>query len=110
MREYEDYIRIMLKDGDRENIQRRMKEAGIINMSAYIRKMAIDGLVVNLDLSDLKEVSRLMRIETNNMNQVAKRMNETGNIYLIDIKESQDRLDEVIGLLKDIKGRLSSIS
>ena len=79
-------------------------------MSAYIRKMAIDGLVVNLDLSDLKEVSRLMRIETNNMNQVAKRMNETGNIYLIDIKESQDRLDEVIGLLKDIKGRLSSIS
>ena len=110
MREYDDYIRIMLKDGDRENIQRRMKEAGIINMSAYIRKMAIDGLVVNLDLSDLKEVSRLMRIETNNMNQVAKRMNETGNIYLIDIKESQDRLDEVIGLLKDIKGRLSSIS
>ena len=69
MREYTDYIRVMLKKGDREKIEERMKEAGIKNMSAYIRKMAIDGYVVRLDLSDVNEVARLLHINSNNLNQ-----------------------------------------
>ena len=59
MREYTDYIRVMLKKGDREKIEERMKEAGIKNMSAYIRKMAIDGYVVRLDLSDAVSYTHL---------------------------------------------------
>ena len=69
MREYTDKILVMLRDGDRELIKRRMDEAGIRNMSAYIRKMAIDGYVRRLDLKDVKEVSRLMGINSNNLNQ-----------------------------------------
>ena len=69
MREYTDRIRVWIKPGDKEKIKKRMAEAGIRNMSAYIRKMAIDGYVIKLDLSDVKEVSRLLRINANNINQ-----------------------------------------
>ena len=63
MREYTDRVRVWIKPEERKLIERRMKEAGIRNMSAYIRKIEIDGYVIRLGLSDLKEVSRLMGIE-----------------------------------------------
>ena len=109
MREYTDYIRVMLKKGDREKIEERMKEAGIKNMSAYIRKMAIDGYIVKLDLSDVKEVSRLLRINANNLNQYAKQANTNGSIYYGDIKNLQRQQEELWQLLKAILQRLSSI-
>ena len=109
MREYTDYIRVMLKKGDREKIEERMKEAGIKNMSAYIRKMAIDGYVVRLDLSDVNEVARLLHINSNNLNQYAKRANETGSIYEADIKDLQKSHQEILRLMGEILDRLSSI-
>ena len=109
MREYTDYIRVMLKKGDREKIEERMKEAGIKNMSAYIRKMAIDGYVVRLDLSDVNEVARLLHINSNNLNQYAKRANETGSIYEADIKDLQKSHQEILKLMGEILDRLSSI-
>ncbi len=109
MREYNDYIRVMLKDGDREKIEKRMKEAGVKNMSAYIRKMAIDGIIVNLDITELNETTRLLRINANNLNQYAKRANETGSIYLEDIKELKEQLDGIWDTLKDIWKKISHI-
>lgn len=109
MREYTDYIRIMLKSGDRENIERRMKEAGIENMSAYARKMLIDGLVIQMDLSDLKEVSRLLHINSNNLNQYVKRANETGNIYLADIKELKEQQKEILKKMEELCLKISTI-
>ena len=109
MREYTDYIRIMLKSGDRENIERRMKEAGIENMSAYARKMLIDGLVIQMDLSDLKEVSRLLHINSNNLNQYVKRANETGNIYLADINELKEQQKEILKRMEELCLKISTI-
>ena len=109
MREYTDYIRVMLKPGEREKIYERMKEAGVRNMSAYIRKMAIDGYLIKLDLSDVKEASRLLRLNANNINQYAKRANETGSIYLEDIKDIQRSQEELWILMKEILQRLSTI-
>lgn len=86
-----------------------MEEAGISNMSAYIRKMAIDGYVIKLDLSDVKEVSRLLRINANNLNQYAKRANETGSIYLEDIKEIKEQQEKLWEMMKEILQRLSTI-
>ncbi len=109
MREYTDKILVMLRDGDRELIKRRMNEAGIRNMSAYIRKMAIDGYVIRLDLKDVKEVSRLMGINSNNLNQYAKKANETGSIYLRDIKVLQEQHEEIWEELRKINLKLASI-
>lgn len=106
---YTDLIRFRIHDGDRELIKKRMKESGISNMSDYIRKMAIDGYVIRLDLSDVKEVSRLLRINANNINQIAKRANETGCIYQADIKTVQKQQEEIWQMMKAILQRLSSI-
>ena len=109
MRRYNDSILVKLKDGDRTKIRERMKEAGIENMSAFVRKMAIDGYVIHLDLSDVKEVSRLLRINANNINQCAKRANETGNIYYGEIKRIQTQQDQLWMMMKAIMQRLSTI-
>ena len=109
MREYTERIRVWITKEDYDKIKERMKEAGIKNMSAYIRKMALNGYMIRLDLSDLKEVLRLMRITANNMNQYAKRANEDGSIYLADIRDIQRREEEIWQLLKAILERLSSL-
>ena len=109
MREYTDYIRVMLKPGEREKIYERMKEAGVRNMSAYIRKMAIDGYLIKLDLRDVNEASRLLRINAKKLNQYPKRANETGSIYLEDIKDIQRSQEELWILMKEILQRLSTI-
>lgn len=109
MREYTDRIRVWVREEDREKIRKRMEEAGISNMSAYIRKMAIDGYVIKLDLSDVKEVSRLLRINANNLNQYAKRANEIGSIYLEDIKEIKEQQEKLWEMMKEILQRLSTI-
>ena len=109
MREYTDYIRVKLTKDDRRRIREKMEEAGITNMSAYVRKMAIDGYLVKLDLTDMKEVARLLRINSNNINQYAKRANESGNIYLEDIKEIQNQQERLWESMKGILQRLSTI-
>ena len=77
-----------------QRIHEKMDELGIRSMGAYLRKMALDGYCINLDLQDVKELVSLLRRCSNNLNQYAKRANETGNIYESDIKDLQERLEE----------------
>ena len=76
-------------------------------MGAYLRKMAMDGYCVNLELKDVKEFVRLLRICSNNLNQYAKKANETGRIYQEDIQDLQTRLD---GIWKDCKEILTILA
>ena len=78
-------------------------------MSAYIRKMAIDGYVIRLDTSDLREISRLLSINSNNLNQIAKRANETGSIYIKDINELKDQQEEIQDALRKVYESFISI-
>lgn len=80
-------IYFKVSEQDREYIQRRMAQTGIRNLSAYIRKMCIDGYVINLDMKQLDEVSRLLRITANNVNQLARRVNSGGQAYREDVTE-----------------------
>ena len=109
MREYDRDIHMRLKKSDIEKIRRRMNEAGIRNMSAYMRKMAIDGFVVNLDLTDVKELVRLLRYCSNNLNQYAKKANETGEVYAADIEDLKRRHERLWGMANDILERLAAI-
>ena len=102
-------IHFLVSQGEREHIDRKMKEAGISSLAAYMRKMAIDGYVVDMDLSDVKELVRLLRICSNNLNQYAKKANATGSIYLDDVKELQTQQAELWKKLKEILGRLAEI-
>ena len=72
-----------------------MAQFGTKNMGAYLRKIAIDGYVVKLELPELKEMISLLRRTSNNINQIAKSVNETGRVYredIGDILEKQERL------------------
>ena len=64
-----------------------MEQTGIISMSAYLRKMAIDGYVIKLELPELREMISLLRRSSNNLNQIAKRVNSTDRIYAEDMDE-----------------------
>ena len=92
-----------------ERIHQKMDELGIRSMGAYLRKMALDGYCINLDLQDVKALVSLLLICSNNLNQYAKRANETGNIYEADIKDLQERLEEIWTDMKEVLVRLSSI-
>ncbi|MBO4346625.1 MAG: plasmid mobilization relaxosome protein MobC [Lachnospiraceae bacterium] len=105
----EDRLELRLKQGEMKLIEKRMNEAGMKNMSAYIRKMAIDGYVIRLDLSDVKEVSRLMGINSNNLNQYAKKANETGSIYQKDIEVLKEQHEKIWEELRKINLKLASI-
>ena len=92
-----------------ERIHQKMEEIGVRSMGAYLRKMALDGYCINLDLQDVKELVSLLRRCSNNLNQYAKRANETGNIYEANIKDLQERLDKIWDGMKDVLVHLSSI-
>lgn len=90
-------------------IEEKMAQFGTTNMAAYLRKMALDGYVVRLELPELREMVSLLRRSSNNLNQIAKRFNETGRIYntdLDDIRQHQEQLwqkaNEILTKLADI--------
>ena len=101
------YVRVTPKE--KKLIQKRMDEMEINNMSAYMVKMAIDGYCVKLDLKDLKELNYLLRMCSNNLNQYAKKANETGSIYQRDIIDLKVRLDRLWVNSREIIGKLSEI-
>lgn len=92
-----------------ERIHQKMDELGIRSMGAYLRKMALDGYCINLNLQDVKEMVSLLRRCSNNLNQYAKQANETGSIYQADINDLQERLEEIWTDMKEVLVRLASI-
>jgi hypothetical protein len=80
---------------ERDLIREAQKESGIINMRAYLLKMAVNGLNIRIDLDSVCEMNRLLSNATNNINQIAKRANETGNIYSVDMEDIKTRQDEI---------------
>ena len=79
---------VWLSQEERDEIERRMSEAGIRNMSAYVRKMTLDGYVLHVDLSPVRELVSLQRRCSNNLNQIAVHAHTYG-IYEHEIKSLQ---------------------
>lgn len=109
-RKREIVIRFRVTPEERSMIEAKMAQLGTSNMAAYLRKIAIDGYVVRLDLPELKEMVSLLRRSSNNLNQIAKRVNETSRIYDTDIdclKENQEKIwsaaNRILEKLAEIK-------
>ena len=94
---------------ERELIEQKMAQLGTENMSAYLRKIAIDGYVVKLDLPELREMISLLRRTSNNTNQLAKRMNETGRVYAADMDDILQNQERLWQAANDIITRLAAI-
>ena len=88
-------VEFVMSEQEAELVKGRMAELGITNLSAYLRTMAVDGYIIHLDMSDIQEMIRLLRICSNNLNQYARRANETGSIYAADMDDLRTRLDSL---------------
>ena len=103
MREKRDEIIILRTTKSEKNrIYEKMLGMGIRSLSAYIRKMALDGYCLSLDLPQLRRMSYLLQNCSNNLNQVAKRVNESNQLYAADIEDLRHRLDELIEIGRQI--------
>ena len=90
-------------------IKVKMEDAGIMSMSAYIRKMALDGICVRMDLADVRQLVVLLLRCSNNLEQYARKANETGSVYAAKIANLQNRLDEIWELTRQSPARLAAI-
>ena len=102
-------IYFKVTDEERRLIERKMELAGVHNMSAYIRKMCIDGYTINLQIPELFECAKLLRYTSNNMNQIARRVNSGGGVYPDEVDEITTKLAEASGLFGNILEQLSKI-
>jgi hypothetical protein len=105
----DEELKIRISPEDKERIRSKMEDAGILNMSAYVRKMALDGICVKLDLQEVRQLIVLLQRCSNNLNQYAKRANETGSVYAADIEDLQTRLEEIWELSRQSLARLANI-
>ena len=102
-------IELRVTEDELMKIRDRMEEAGISSLTAYLVRMALHGYVIVLDLSDLKEILRLLQISGNNLNQYARRANETGSIYHEDIEELKNNQKEILQEMRKVLDRLTAI-
>ena len=132
MMEKSEVIILRVSPEELDRIRKKMLDMGVLNQSAYLRKMALDGYCVRLDLKEVKELNRLLRICSNNLNQrldlkevkelnrllricsnnlnqYAKRANETGSIYKADIEDLQRRMDVIWQQQKELLTELAGI-
>ena len=90
-------------------IQQKMQAFGTSNMSAYLRKMAIDGYVLKLDLPELKELVSLLRRWSNNLNQLTRRVHQTGRVYDADLQELNAQQEQIWDGVKQILKQLAKL-
>ena len=100
-------VKFFVDEKEQALIKKKMEHAGIENMSAYIRKMVIDGYVVKLDMPELRELTLRMKSISTSENQIAKRVNSTGNIYETDIEEIKKNQEEIYEGIRKILTSLS---
>ncbi len=102
-------IHIRVTPEELNRIRERMDEVGIRSMTTYLMKMALNGYVINMDLSDLKEILRLIQISGNNLNQYAKKANETGKVYQEDLNEVKYNQQKIIQEMRKLFEKLTEI-
>ena len=102
-------IELRVTDKELSLIRKRMEEAGITSLTAYMMRMAINGYVIVTDFSDLKEILRLLRISGNNLNQYAKIANATGSIFGSDIDELKKSQKEILQEMRKVLEKLTAI-
>ena len=92
-----------------ERIRNKMEASGILSIGSYLRKMALDGYCLHLDLPQLRRMAYLLQMCSNNLNPYAKVANENGQIYTADLEDLRARLDELISVSKQILAKLTEL-
>ena len=100
-------LNFRVTEREKQLIEERMQEIGTTNREAYLRKIAIDGMLVKLEVPELKEIVSLMHRTSNNVNQIARRLNETGRIYEVDITDIRNQQEQLWDMLNSLITKIS---
>ena len=90
-------------------LEQKIQQSGIKNREAFMRKMLLDGYVLSLELPELKEILRLTRYTSNNVNQIARHAHETGRYYIEDIEQMVRNQEAIQDALKEVLNRLAAL-
>ena len=93
-------IEFRVTEQERQLIQKKMEQLGTHNMGAYLRKMAIDGYIIKVDYTEQKKLAAAVSRVAGNINQICRRINQTGHFYEDDIVELKAKQCEIWELLK----------
>lgn len=93
-------IEFRVTEHERQLIQKKMEQLGTKNMGAYLRKMAIDGYIIKVDYTEQKKLAAAISRVAGNINQICRRINQTGHFYEDDIVELKAKQCEIWELLK----------
>lgn len=102
-------LKFYVSEKELEQIRMKMEQYSTNNLSAYLRKIAIDGYVVNLELPELGEMISLLRRSSNNLNQLTKRVHETGRFYDADLEDLRRDYDDLWEAAQKILRSLAKI-
>lgn len=102
-------ISVRLTEEEHRLLKEKMARIGVTNQEAFLRKMALDGLVIKLELPELKQMISLLRYTSNNINQIAKRLNESGRAYDTDLAVILEKQKQLWELANKILMKLSTI-
>ena len=99
-------INFYVDDDELAAIRLKMEKINMTNQSLYLRKMALEGRIIKVDYSVFNDIGNSISGVSRNINQIAKRINATDNIYAEDMKQIKQKQDEIWQLLKSIELRL----
>jgi len=100
--EWNHAMTFRVTEKERDMIRRRQAQTGIKSLRAYLLKMAVDGRVISIELDSVKKMNSLLSNITNNINQIARRVNETGNGFTRDLDDIKAKQDEIWKQQKEI--------
>ncbi|WP_294409924.1 plasmid mobilization relaxosome protein MobC [uncultured Ruminococcus sp.] len=99
-------INFYVDDDELATIRLKMSKMNMTNQSLYLRKMALEGRIIKVDYSVFNDIGNSISGVSRNINQIAKRINATDNIYAEDMKQIKQKQEEIWQLLKSIELRL----
>ena len=103
------HLHVMVSPDELDQIHTRMDEAGVHNAGAYLRKMALNGYIIHVDLAPIRELVSLQRRCANNMNQIAIQANTYGGLYPSEVKALQSDYQELWGRVSDVLKQLAAV-
>jgi len=103
-------MKVHLTPQEHEWIKEKMAQAGMTNMSEFIRRMAMNGYVINADQPELDEILQLMRYTGNNLRQIEKHVRENEPEYMPEVEQlirNHEEIEDALGEILRILGKLS---
>lgn len=99
-------IKFYVTEEEKQLIDEKLSQLQVKRIGAYLRKMAIDGYIINLDTADIKAFTGELAAIGRNINQIAKKVNAGDSLYQADIQEIRERQDEIWQLQRRILSSL----